>query len=454
VLTGSWWRFLTAGLLGKLGVKVATERQAEYQKGAPVELIAMGADDANLDNVNLLKARQSPGYLLLKDLIAEMVDRRAAKVLLDYGQQGVAVRHEIDGVWHAGEARDRESADVMLAVIKTLSNLSVNERKKKQAGQFAAKYLGKKHLCPVVSQGVPSGERVQVTLITDKSRLTTYESLGMRDALQKEWEEIMAADRGLVVFSALPGGGLTTLTDVSLEETDRLMRDFVAIESVQRREREIQNINVSTFDPAAGETAAGLLPKLIRTYPNVYILRDFSDVDAAKLLMEQIEDERLVVTAIPARDGAEALLRLLQLKIPQKLFAETVTAVLYQRLIRKLCPDCKVGYPPPPDVLKKLGIPAGKVQQFFRPPKPEEIEKPCETCRGIGYYGRTGVFELLKVNDPMRQLLVQQPQVDLLRKAARASHQRSLQEEGILLVARGVTSLPELMRALKPDEKS
>ena len=137
------------------------------------------------------------------------------------------------------------------------------------------------------------------------------------------------------------------------------------------------------------------------------------------------------------------------MKLPQQQFASVVTAVLYQRLIRKLCPDCKVGYTPPADVLKKLGIPAGKVQQLFRPPKPEEIEKPCQTCRQLGYVGRTGIFELLVVNDQMRQILAKQPSLDLLRKAARADNQRSLQEEGILLVAKGVTSLQELQRVLK-----
>jgi type II secretory ATPase GspE/PulE/Tfp pilus assembly ATPase PilB-like protein len=453
VLTAGWWRHVMAALLTSIGIKVSGERAAAYEKGAPVDLIAMGASDPNVDNANLIKARQSPGYLLLKDLIVEMVKRRAERVMLDYGQAAVAVRYEIDGVWHADDARDRESSDVMLAVMKTLANLNMSERRKKQEGKFAAKYEGRSYLCPVVSQGVPSGERVVVTLLGDKSRPTSYEDLGMREGLRKEWEELMALDRGLLVFSTMPGGGLTTITDVSLDETDRLMRDFVAIEDVHHREREIQNINVTTYDSAAGQSPITILPKLIRTYPNVYILRDFSDVAAAKSLMTEIQDERLVITGIPARDGAEALVRMLKLKIPQKLFASAVTAVLYQRLIRKLCPDCKVGYPPPPDVLKRLGIPVGKVQQLFRPPKPEEIEKPCLTCRGLGYQGRTGLFELIKVNDAMREILAKQPSADLLRKAARAAQQRSLQEEGILLVARGVTSLPELMRVLKTETK-
>lgn len=449
VLTGSWWRHVFASLMGKMGVKMSGERQADYEKGAAVELFALGAADANLDNANLLTARQSPGYLLVKDLVAEMIARRSDRALLEYGPQAVAIRYEVDGVWHNGEARDRESADVMLAVIKTLANLNVKDRRTKQEGKFAAKFEGAKYMLPVVSQGVTNGERVVVNRLQDKKKPQTYEAIGIRDALRDRWAELMAADSGLVIFSAMPGGGLTTMMDASLDETDRLMRDFIAIEDVNRRERELQNIAVHTYDSSKGETPAKLMPGLVRQYPNVYVVRDLVDAESAKLLMDEIADDRLIITSMPARESAEALLRILQMKVPQKQFADVVTGVLYQRLIRKLCPDCKVGYQPPPDVLKKLGIPPGKVQQLFRPPKAEEIEKPCQTCQGIGYVGRTGIFELLVVTDQMREILAKQPSIDLLRKAARADGQRSLQEEGILLVAKGVTSLPELQRVLK-----
>ncbi len=449
VLTGSWWRHFFAVSLGKLGVKVRDERAAAYEKGAAVDLIAMGAPDPNNNNVNLLTARQSPGYLLVKDMVVEMTNRRSDRALLEYGPQAVVVKHEIDGVWHNGEARDRESADVLLAVMKTLANLDAKERRKKQDGRFGAVYDGKKFLCTVSSQGVANGERVVVGRIFDKGRLRTYDALGMREGIKQQWEEIMSRDAGLVVFSALPGGGLTMLTDVSIDETDRLMRDFFAIEEVNHREHEIQNVAVHTYDASKGETPATLIPGLVRLYPNVYICRNLVDAESAKLLMNEVPDDKLVITSIPARDAPEALLRLLQMKLPQQQFASVITAVLYQRLIRKLCPDCKVGYTPPPDVLKKLGIPPGKVQQLYRPPKPEEIEKPCQTCQQIGYVGRTGIFELLVVNDQMREILAKQPSLELLRKAARADQQRSLQEEGILLVAKGVTSLQELQRVLK-----
>ena len=449
VLTKEWWRFAFASGASKLGVKVSAERKADYEKGANVDLMAMGGEDANADNANLLSARNSPGYLLVKDAIVEMINRRSRKAMLDFTKQAVNVRYEIDGVWHNGEATERESGDVMLAVMKTLTNLNVKDRRNKQKGQFGAKYEGKSFLCPLVTQGVSTGERVILSRTVAKQDFSSYEDLGMRAGIKERWSEIMASDQGLVILSTLPAGGLTTITNVSLEDTDRLMRDFVAIEDVNHPESEIQNIGVSTYDASAGESPATILPKVIRNYPNAYVCRDMVDAETAKLLFDEIRDEHFVVTTTHAREAGEALLRLLQKKVSSKDFAATVKAVLYQRLVRLLCSDCKVGYTPPADVLRKLGIPAGKIEQLYRPPKPEEIEKPCQACQGIGYSGRTGIFELLVINDQMREILVKQPKLELLKKAARASRQPSLQEEGILLVAKGQTALPELMRVLK-----
>jgi type II secretory ATPase GspE/PulE/Tfp pilus assembly ATPase PilB-like protein len=451
VFTPDWCRYEIAHLGSKVGLKISAERLAEYEKGAKVDLMAIGAPEERDNQANLITARQSPGYLVVKELIADMADRRSDRAILDYTQQSVVVRQHIDGVWHNSEARDRETGDVMLAVMKTLANLSATERRKKQEGKFAAKYNDHSYVCPITSQGVPTGERVVVQLLGGYQRnFKSYEDLGMRAKLGEQWSALMARDKGMLIIAGLPEGGVTTLTDVSLMETDRLLRDFAAIEEEQHREREIENIEVTTYNRAIGQTPATILPQLIRKYPNVYVLREFTDPDAAKLLLDEVRDEeRLVVTNVHAKDAPEALLRLLQQKVPQRDFAAVVTAVLCTRLIRKLCDACKVAYAPTPDLLKKLGIPQGKVEALNRVPKPEEIEKPCPECGNLGFKGRTGLFELLVVDDKIREILVKQPKLDILRKAARDAGMRTFQEEGLLLVAKGVTSLAELQRILK-----
>ena len=451
VFTGDWFRYEFAQLAGKVGIKIEGERVADYEKGAKVDLIAFGGKEERDNQANLITARQSPGYLLVKEVIADMVAKRSDRVILDYTQEAVMSRQLVDGVWHNGEPRDRESGDVMLAVMKTLANLNAGERRKKQEGKFGAKFEGHSFICPIASQGVPTGERVVLQLLGGfQQTFKKYDDLGMRPKLVEQWGPLMSTDKGIIVIAGMPEGGVTTLTDVALLESDRLLRDFVSIEEAHHRERELENIEPNLYDATKGETGATILPSLIRKYPNVYVMRDLSDVETAKLLLGEVRDEeRLLITNVHAKTAPEALLRLLQLKVPHKEFATLVTAVLCTRLIRKLCDSCKVGYAPTPDLLKKLGIPAGKIEALYRSPKPEEIEKPCKECGGIGFKGRTALYELLEVDDKMREVLLKKPQLDLAKKVARAAGMRPFQEEGLLLVAKGVTSLAELQRVLK-----
>jgi type II secretory ATPase GspE/PulE/Tfp pilus assembly ATPase PilB-like protein len=176
-------------------------------------------------------------------------------------------------------------------------------------------------------------------------------------------------------------------------------------------------------------------------------------------MVDQVNtNHRTVITRVPAKDAVEAILRLASLKPSLPEYAKALTCVLNSRLIRRLCEACKQPYQPPPQLLQKLGIPAGRVSTFYKewtPPPPEQqvdakgrpIEIPiCEKCSGIGYFGRTSIFELLVVNDSIRETIAKQPNPELIRRAAKASGHRGLQEEGILLVAQGITALSELQR--------
>ncbi|MEM6654367.1 MAG: ATPase, T2SS/T4P/T4SS family, partial [Planctomycetota bacterium] len=306
-----------------------------------------------------------------------------------------------------------------------------------------------KYKCPLQTQGTKTGERVVLTLAggTEK-KFKTYADLGMRSKVADEWSDVMAESTGLIVFSAMPEGGLTTLTDVSLQETDRLMRDFISIEEKSAPELEMENIEQVFYDASAGESPGTLMPKLIRKYPDVYVVRDMVDADSGKALMDQAGEGKLIITSTPARDAADALVRVCQ-HAPRKQVAETAIGSISGRLIRKLCTECRIGFEPSPDLLKKLGIPAGKVEQLYREPKEEEIDKPCKACGGIGYRGRTAMYEVLLPDDTVRETLIKKPKSDVVRKAARVGGMRTFQEEGILLVAKGATSLSELQRVLK-----
>jgi type II secretory ATPase GspE/PulE/Tfp pilus assembly ATPase PilB-like protein len=298
----------------------------------------------------------------------------------------------------------------------------------------------------------------------------------MREQTQQRLLEHMRAPQGIVLIAAPPGNGFTSTWNVSLRSTDRMLRDFLGVEDKAKHETDVENINITTFDGASGVTPDKLLPKLMLTQPEVIVFSDLCNGATVDKLCTYANDPRegkLVIAGVRAQDACEALLRVLLLKADAKEFAKSVRAVLCARLVRKLNDTCKQPYTPPPQLLAKLGIPAGRVKVLYKewtpppPPTPEEekeIRKRkaklpptacplCEhegpLCNGIGYRGRTGIFELLDVNDQLREALVKEPKLEVLRKIARANGHRSLQEEGILLVAQGLTSLTELQRVLK-----
>lgn len=450
VLTPDHLRHLFSRKAGKMGVSVDAEKKFDYQKGPPVEFAAMGAADAQANQINLIKSRQSPGFLVAKEIIADAIAFRAERLMLDYSPQGVAVKYQLDGVWHDRPPRDRESGDLALAVMKTIANLNAAERGKRQEGKFGAEFQGKKLTCQITAQGVQTGERVIVQLQSGAVAIKTLEEAGIRPKMLEQLKEIVAQPSGFTLVSAMPGGGLSTTLTLLLKSVDRFMRDYYVVEDQAKLEPEVENVTRVTFNVAGGETLVNTLTTLFRKDPHVLVVPDLADPQAVGMLCEQAVEDSAIIGTIRAKEAAEALVRVLLLKVPAKQFAPVAKAVLNVRLVRKLCESCKQPFTPSPEMLQKLGIPAGKVQSFYQPPPaPENPKDICQVCSGIGYHGRTGIFELLIVDDKIRQALAQQPQLDVIKKLARAAGNRSLLDEGILLVAKGVTSLPELQRALK-----
>jgi len=168
-------------------------------------------------------------------------------------------------------------------------------------------------------------------------------------------------------------------------------------------------------------------------------------------------EDRLGIVSTRAKDSADTIVRLLALKVPPESLSNTLRGVVYARLIRKLCEQCRQAVQPTPEMLQRLGIPAGRVQVLYQekqPLQPGEQRKRgepeiCPACKGLGYNGRTAIFEVLIVDDKIKQAILKAPNVETLKKLARAGGNRSLQEEGILLVAQGTTSVAELQRVLK-----
>jgi len=451
VMTKDHIRYVMAGLSGG---KMKREVKEGWAAGPDMEIRALSADDTK-NTENLYTARKLPdAYVWLKELIAEMVARRSTKVMMDYTKDTVAMRYLIDGVWLAGENRDRESSDQMLAVMKLICNLNPNERRARQSGEFFVKYDGKKMNCTVTSQGTQTGERVIFGVPVVTAKLEVLEDLGMRDAMVQEVKGLMGEPNGLFVFAARPEGGLTTLVYTGLSSTDRLMRDFAGIEVKGCREPEVMNIALKYYDPDAGEAPETVLSSVIRNQPDALYVRRIDSPAVFGVLLDQANATRMCFTSVNAKeDCAEAVLRLLSLKVPADEYASALNGVLYTRLCRRLCKGCREEFQPSAALLKRLGIPPDKIDKLYKtptPPGPDDPKvPPCEQCGGIGYYGRVGIFELMKVDDGIRRAIINKPKLEAIRAASKQAGNKTLQEEAIRLVATGVTSLEEISRVLK-----
>jgi type II secretory ATPase GspE/PulE/Tfp pilus assembly ATPase PilB-like protein len=454
VLTVRHLKSLLASALSPVGVKIEVDKPDPRDEGPAIEIFPSAAGGERDARANFLRARQAIGFAPVRRLLGEAMAHRAESVAVDLLPARTEVRLQIDGVWHPFEPEDVATGASMADVLKLIAGLDCEEHVARQSGHFALEFRRTRHACEVVTEMAKTGERALVRFDIDADPFETLADLGMRDKTQAALKEVLAAKQGVVIFSALPRNGLSTTINVALMSTDRLMREVYAIEPAERPERHIENVAVVKYEESKKQTPAHVLPALLRKYPDVIIHRDWADVESATQLCQIGATGKLVVGSIAAKDAIESLLRVLMVRVASKTFADSITAVMGQRLLRKLCESCKQAYVPTAEELRPFGIPEGRVKELYRVPLPDPTKRKtevphCENCEGIGYAGRTAVFEFALVTDEMRRLLTENPKMDALRTAARAAKVRSLLEEAVLLAASGVTSLEEVNRVFK-----
>ena len=388
-------------------------------------------------------------------------------VMLDFTQTGVMIRFRVDGLPEVKPPLEREPGDAALFVLKKLAGLNPMDRRSKQEAKLGFHFAKEDWIAEIVTQGVPTGERVMMRIEPKKIKLKSLDDLGMRAKLQETWKGALNATGGIVIVSGAPGHGLPTTWRVSLEAADKFVRDFVAIEDKAKQEAEIINVQPNTFDATAGEAPMSVMRSIVLKQPDVYVIPEFVNDDTAKFVLDQLSVEnRHCITRIGATDAVEAFCKFLaQHKAFAPQLAGKVTAIINCRLVRRLCDNCKQGFQPNPQMLQRLGLPADRVKVLYQPyipPPPEQrvdangkpIEIPiCKRCNGRGYRGRIGIYEVLTLDDQFRKAALQNPNPEFLRQVAKKLGHKSFQEEGLLAAVVGHTSLQELQRVLSPPAK-
>jgi len=409
----------------------------------------------------IIGSRQLPGYPIALGMLAHALSNGGDRVLLDYSAQGVAARNRVDGVWEAMPSLDRASGDAGLFVIKKLWGMNPADRRTSQLGRCNVAFQGNEWILECASQGTATGERVLISVLPKKPVHKTLNDLGMRDKMQEELKSLLGAQGGLVLISAPAGHGLPTTWRVAIECADKFTRDWVSIEDKQNSDPEMINVTQNFFDSNAGETPDIPLAKLILKQPDVYVMPDFFSEHVVETVLSLVKSEnKHSVTRIVANDTIEAIIRLMTTYRSQaKELLISINGVLSQRLVRRLCTECRQAFQPSPQLLQKLGIPPGRVTQLYQPyapPPPEQridakgnpIEIPiCRKCNGRGYFGRVGIFELLVLTNELKSTIAKNAKdPSVIRQFAKKLGHLSFQDEGILAVATGLTSLQELQR--------
>lgn len=426
----------------------------------PLRFVARGETEDERQ-ARLLTVQPSPGYPHAVLMLADAITKRVDVVLMDFTANGVNVRYQVDGMWFNMPPLPRDTGDYMLASLKELAGLDFRERRQRQHGTFVAEYLRLKHTCKLTSQGIPAGERVVIEIERKRPPLETLEDIGMRAGMRTKLLAAINEPGGLVLFSALPGDGLSTTWRAALQSADRFMRDFYSLQEASRQEPEVINVGTETWDEAKGQTFQSALKSLLLREPNAIA---FTEMTSGAVLDEMsnlaIRRKVTIVSRLHARHATEAVARALMLKPNVEDFARALRLVLCQRVVRRLCPACRQPFQPNPALISQLGLPPARVPVLYRQfqPAPEQLVDergnpvelpPCTRCGGPGFMERTAIFEMLEVDDRFRKAMMETPSVQALTDAAAKSGHVSLRDEGVVLVARGDTSLEELQRVLK-----
>ena len=434
-----------------------SSEQLVQDQGVAMKINAAGANDS-AQKAALIKARHSTGFVDFKELLHQGMLKRADYIQIDYSQTQAAPRLFVDGMWHALPNMDRIKGDALLVSLKNVAGLDPQERRKKQSGDFSLKSeIGKANL-HVVTKGVKSGERVRVTYVQSKE-IMKLPNLGMFPSMAKNFVAGLNTP-GVCIISAPPKHGLTSTWQGMLITADRLTRDCVVVMDDSETESSIENVTAKEFD--SDETAAAFLKKTLVAQPDAVAVPRVPSPEFMDLLtLEAKTQQRSVWMRTQASSASEALLRTYALAGDRGDFRETVKFVTCQRLVRRLCDACKEEIPVAPKMIQKLGGDPSKIKTISRqwqlPPPEQRVDEkgdpiefpPCQVCGGIGYIGRIAVFEMIKVNDAVREALKKTPKIPAIDAAAKESKaKKSMQSSAYQLVLMGVTSIQEVQNVL------
>lgn len=444
VLTPRHLKSLAIRALSRMGIHIGGKHGPSTTGGPPIRLIGkQGRGVGEVDRSRQVES--SKGYLAAKELIYDAILRRSTDIHLEPKEDETAVRLRIDGVMYPSEPFDRVTGDAITNIFKVLSAMDITERRKPQDGSFRAEMENREIDFRVATQGIQLGEKMVIRILDQGASVRTLEELGMRKQLLDQIVQVVQLPHGMFVACGPTGAGKSTTLYAALRQIDAYETNIITIEDPV--EYKMDNVTQIEINTKAGQTFAGSLRSVLRQDPDVVMIGEIRDGDTAKIACQAANTGHMVFSTVHANDSITALSRLIDLGVEPFLLADSISAILAQRLVRKLCGDCKEAYKPSIDEIQRAGLPPEKVEKFFRPPKTPE--GTCPNCNGLGYVGRVGVYELFVINDRVRDMIREKQSMTIVKAESRKNGMLYMKEEGLRLVVKGITSLDELLRVVK-----
>lgn len=385
---------------------------------------------------------RAPIIRLVNHLLFDAVKAGASDVHVQPYEDRVIVRQRIDGVLFDSFEIPKAVQEEVLTRIKVLGRMNIAEKRLPQDGRATVQLGDRVVDLRIASLPTSHNERIVIRLLDKSARLYSLGELGMPAHDLVRFRELIGLDHGMILVTGPTGSGKSTTLYGALQEINSHDLNVLTIEDPI--EYQLDGISQTQINEKKGMTFASGMRSVLRQDPDIIMVGEIRDHETAVMAIQASLTGHLVFSTLHTNDAASAVTRLLDLGIEPYLVSSSLVAALAQRLVRRLCEQCKQADPSgtmpiPPSVIEKLGVDPGQLPGVHRPGR-------CESCRGTGFRGRIGLFELLVVDDQCRELVQQRANASKIRAAALESGMHLLSTDGLLKIHQGVTTLDEVLR--------
>lgn len=412
---------------------------------SPLELIKEEAESGPSDQELGRISRQAPVIRITNLIIEEAVKKKASDILIEPFDKTLRVRFRVDGVLQIENAPPKSMYASIVSRIKVMCDLNIAEHRLPQDGRFKVQALGRQVDFRVSILPSSLGEKVAVRVL-DKSEATLdLDKLGFAQDDLVKLKKVSLLPHGMILACGPTGSGKTTTLYSILKFVDSPSKNIVTVEDPV--EYQLEGINQVTARPEIGLTFAAALRSILRQDPNIIMIGEIRDYDTVDIAIKSALTGHLVLSTLHTTTSSGAIVRLINMGVEPYLINSALVCVIAQRLVRKICLNCKEPYTVKIEIAEslKLDLEKSKNGRAFR-------GKGCPKCFNMGYSGRVVISEMLLFSTKIRELVLARSQEYLIKKEARSEGMKTLRESGFEAVLNGITTLEEVLRVTAPDE--